>query len=385
MSQRPTGQLVAVFGTSDRELPEMLTALGVRMVSLPVGQLSSLPPNGRKHDVALLDVRATKKLPEDIAIFRRRHPDTALVLITTGLEPALILDAMRAGITECITDTLTAPVLEAALHRVAAQKTPAATGDLFAFLGAKGGVGTTTIAVNVATALAATRQPTLFIDLHAAYGDAAVFLGAEPRFSILDALENIHRLDTALFKTLIASTECGVDVLASSSSSGQVAAIDTQQLRRLIEFASQHYRFIVVDCPRSGGTILDALESASKIILVTNQELATLRNGSRMATMLRLRYPGDRIKVVVTRFDSAAEIGSADVARVIGSPVNHIVPSDYRTSIQALNRGKPLILKNHTRLAGSLNALARDLGGQPPVDVAQAKTPGLFGRLTGKR
>ena len=79
----------------------------------------------------------------------------------------------------------------------------------------KGGVGTTTVAVNVATALAKLEpKSTLFIDLHVANGDAAVFLGAEPRFSIVDALENTHRLDEAFFRNLIAHAKCGVDLLA---------------------------------------------------------------------------------------------------------------------------------------------------------------------------
>ena len=77
------------------------------------------------------------------------------------------------------------------------------------FVGAKGGVGTTTVAVNVATALAklAGTERTLLIDLHVANGDAAVFLGAEPRFSIVDALENTHRLDEAFFRGLIVRTQ----------------------------------------------------------------------------------------------------------------------------------------------------------------------------------
>ena len=129
--------------------------------------------------------------------------------------------------------------------------------------------------------------------------------------------------------------------------------------------------------------MLDALEASTRIVLVANQELATLRSGSRMAAALRQRYRPERVMVVVNRFDSNAEIGHDDVERVIGSSVKHVVPSDYRSSLEALNRGKPLILKNHSRVASSLDAIARELGGlQRPEST---KSSGLLGRLTGRR
>src|SRR5262249_59307217 len=95
------------------------------------------------------------------------------------------------------------------VERVVALAPVHATGELYAVLGAKGGVGATTVAVNVATALASTKKSTLLIDLHSGGGDAALFLGAEPRFSVLDALENTHRLHAALLKGLVVKTTAG--------------------------------------------------------------------------------------------------------------------------------------------------------------------------------
>jgi pilus assembly protein CpaE len=166
-----------------------------------------------------------------------------------------------------------------------------------------------------------------------------------------------------------------------------VWATDIQRVRRLLEFALRHYRYVIVDCPRSDATVLDALETATKLVLVANQELATLRSGSRMAATLRQRYGSQRVMVVVSRFDSNSEIGHADVERVIGSSVKHLVPSDYRASLDALNHGKPLVTKNGTRLAGSLGKLAEELTGADQTDTKQIKTTtsGIFGRLTGRR
>ena len=128
---------------------------------------------------------------------------------------------------------------------------------VFAFVGAKGGVGTTTTAVNVATALSASAQAqVLLIDLHLAHGDAAVFLGAEPRFSVVDALENMHRLDEAFFKSLVTRSKAGPDLLASSDRA-LVATGAHQGIRRLVEFAARVYRYTVLDVPRSDAAALE--------------------------------------------------------------------------------------------------------------------------------
>ncbi len=120
---------------------------------------------------------------------------------------------MRAGATEFLQEPITPAALEQAISRLVAHRAaPAAAGEVFAFVGAKGGVGTTTTAVNVATALAKVApSQTLFADLHLAHGDAALLFGAEPRFSIVDALENTHRFDEAFFRGLVTPTKAGAD------------------------------------------------------------------------------------------------------------------------------------------------------------------------------
>ena len=107
-------------------------------------------------------------------------------------------------------------------------------GEVFAFLGAKGGVGTTTVAINVATALSpeSTAVRTILIDLHLAYGDAAVFLGAEPRFSVIDALENVHRLDKSFLRGLVGQPRGGLSLLGSSDRASSTPVDPAQRCER---------------------------------------------------------------------------------------------------------------------------------------------------------
>lgn len=297
-----------------------------------------------------------------------------------------MLEAMRAGVSEWLTDPVKAADLDAAIARVTpTDRATKAGGQVIAFVGAKGGVGTTTLAVNLAAGVARHGAPTLLIDLHPAFGDAAVFLGAEPRFSVIDALENAQRLDEAFLGGLVAHTQAGPDLLASPSH-GQAGAVQAEQIRTLVTVAATHYPHVILDCPRWDTAVLDALEPATAIVMVVDQELATLRSASRMATTLRHRYGRDRVKSVVARYDSAAEIGRADIERVMGDAIDHVLPSNYRLAVEALNTGQPLVLaKSPNKLSSSITALVKDLTGVQGAKAAAGSSTRLFGRLTGRR
>jgi pilus assembly protein CpaE len=349
-------------------------------------ELNALAQAGAKQpDVLVLDLRGQAHVPAALPVLKRQHPGTGVLIVADRLDPALLLEAMRAGVNEIVADPVSVTDLEAAIARlVAARPTTTTQGAAFAFLGAKGGVGTTTVAVNVATALAKlVPGSTLLIDLHVANGDAAVFLGAEPRFSIVDALENTHRLDEAFFHSLIVKTKPGVDLLASSDRV-MVSPVDVRRIRSLIEFAERHYRYVVLDVPRSDAAVLDALEAVNRIVIVANQELATVRSASRMATALRQRYGKEKLSVVVSREDRLAEIGHEDVERAVGTSVKHTVPSDYRRALQALNKGRPMTLENHNELSGSYVKLARSLSGiEKPRSEKSGGRFSLFGSRKG--
>ena len=217
------------------------------------------------------------------------------MLLAATLDPALMLEAMRAGVNECLAEPFVQADFNAAMTRLIGQRTSAPAGPVFAFVGAKGGVGTTTMAVNVATALAKLSPAgALLMDLHLAYGDAAVFLGAEPRFSIVDALENMHRLDEAFFRSLAGANggrarTCWRRQTVRSPRGWTAVGVST-----VLEFAASQFPYTVLDVPRSDVAVLDASMPSTTIVVVANQELATVRNAGRMAAALRARYGKDR-------------------------------------------------------------------------------------------
>jgi pilus assembly protein CpaE len=381
---------ITLIGTGDRQLEELLHGSDVRLKSIPAVDLLALAQaSAPQPDVVVLDIRDTNLLPPTLVTLRRQHPTTGVIIVAARLDPVLMLEAMRAGVNEWVANPVTAADLNAAVKRVSSSHVSAAQGQMFAFVGAKGGVGTTTTAVNVAAALAQSHAKgdnhTLVIDLHLSYGDAAVFLGAEPRFSVVDAMENTHRLDKAFFESLVAQTKSGVQLLASSERA--VGNVDLRRTSTLLQFAAAQYRYTVLDVPRSEAAALDALEAVAAIIIVANQELATVRNAGRMAAAFRQRYGKDRVRLIITRYDKQAEISQEDVERVVGSPVKHTVPNDYRAALKAVNKGRPLALDGGGKLGEAFRTIAQDLGGirAERQDASKATGSGLFGLITGRR
>ena len=376
---------ISLVGSNDRQLEDILRACGMHSAPVAGAELTKLAEvSAKQPDVLVLDVRGQAHLPAGLPVLKRHHPATAVLLVADRLDPALLLEAMRAGVTEIVAAPLVANDVDAAIARLAAQRSVAPTGGFaFAFVGAKGGVGTTTVAVNVASALGRiVPGSTLLVDLHAGSGDAAVFLGAEPRFSIADALENTHRLDEAFFRNLIVKTKAGVDLLASSDRV-MTTPPDVRRVRALLETAGRHYRYVVLDVSRSDAAVLDALEGIKQIVIVANQELATVRSASRMVTTLRQRYGLEKLSVVISRSDRHAEIGHEDVERAVGVKVKHSFPSDYRRALEALNKGRPLTLDRHHELSTALERLAHSLAGLESRGKSDksAQRSGLFAIL----
>ncbi len=374
-----------IIGSQDRKLDELVRSSGLRpTVASAVDLLTLTHPNSVQPDVLIMDVRPHGQIPTALSVLKRQHPTTSVILVASELAPALMLDAMRAGVNECVAEPLTAEQIGAAIGRIVAQRTAPVGGQVFAFVGAKGGVGTTTLAVNVATALALSDESTLFIDMHAAYGDAAVLLGTEPRFSLVDALENTHRLDLAFFNGLTVQSEAGVALLASSDHA-PTSPIDVHRIRLLLDFAVRNYRYTVLDLPRSNPAMMDALEAAADIIVVTNQELASVRGASRVAGALSRRYGREKVSVVVSRFDKSADIGTSDIEQAVHAPLRFTFPSDYRLALQALNAGRPFVLDSSSKLASAVLTFTRtlnpDAGPEPAPSAPGALRTRLGARL----
>lgn len=375
---------VGIIGNAEGDLQALVAACGMRPLVVQAEQLTAATTRGAAVPEALLvDVRRDRSVLSQIAAIKRRYPSMGVAIVATALDPELMLESMRAGVTEAIPEPLTSAALQAAIGRVTVHQAVPVQSRVYAVIGAKGGVGATTIAVNLAAALARVLEDALLIDLNFAAGDAGVFLGVEPRFTVAEALENTHRLDEAFLRSLVVRSRAGLDLLGSSTrlAPGNVEGV---RLRMLLEFVTRYYHAIVLDVPRMDAALLTSLDSATGIFVVINHELPTLRSAHRLVNSLRQRY-GDRVSVVVNRSDKAAEIGLDDIEKTVGLKIHHVFPNDYRQAVGAINKGQPFAESLQGRLPESFHAFARQLTGHATQSSAPDAGGGLWGWLQPKR
>ena len=371
---------IIVVGAMERDIEEALRASGLEAAFVPdVPSADAVPAD--VPQVVVLDVRGTRAVPPGVAELTQARPSLGVVIVASSLEPALMLEALHAGAKGFVAAPLNADELKAAIERVLAPVHRQA-GRILAFVGAKGGVGTTTLAVNTATALAKhAKGDTLLIDLNARYGDAAAWLGAEPRFTVIDALENAHRLDLPFMRGLVTRTAEGLELLAAADRAA-LGPPDLMRLRALLEFVKRDYRYTVLDLPRTDAAVLEALDEVSAIVVVVSQELTAVRSGARLLETLRQRYGGERVQIALGRQDRDSDISPDDLAKTLRGPVR-VFPNEYRRALESLNRGKPLVLENHSRLSAELSRFVREFAGVRPAKGSAAAKKSILPKWLG--
>src|SRR5262249_51352722 len=168
-SERRVMTTLALVGPPDRQLEALVRSYVRQVTPLDAVHLAERAGRAGRHFHAIVvDLRTATSIPGAISAIRRNHPTVGVIIITAALDPAFLVEAMRAGVNEVVTDPIDEAELERALVRVAEQRPAGEIGDVFGFVGAKGGVGATTLAVNVAAVLGSVSKPgrTLLIDLH---------------------------------------------------------------------------------------------------------------------------------------------------------------------------------------------------------------------------
>lgn len=370
------------YVSNDERLGEIFKASGLKASKLTEAEAKTLGKAEDAPAVLVLDVRPHHQLAPWVNDVQKKQPGLSIVVIVSSLDARFILEAMRAGIKECLPEPITPQGLDEAIRRLVVGEPRERAGQVIAFVGAKGGVGTTTLAVNCAASLAKTAgSPPLLIDLHVARGDAALLLGAEPRFSVLDAFENLHKVDESFLAGLVEKTQTGAHVLASTSRPVNVTTSPTA-VRTLLELAARRYRITVLDVPRTDPAMLEALDPATVIAVVTSQELSAVRGAAATVATLRQRYGSQRLRVVINRYDKNGPVSAKDIAKAVGEPVACMIPSDYRVAAEAINVGRPIVTEDG-RLAKALRAASGEL-----VNAGKTKEEqptGVLGRLAWRR
>ncbi|MDB5337236.1 MAG: response regulator receiver [Planctomycetaceae bacterium] len=324
-------------------------------------------------DIALISLDAdpvkglalVSKITQDL-------PQTSVLVVSSSQEGSLILQAMRNGAKEFLASPLKLEDFLGAIERIRQQRggrtdVQVRSSRVITVAGASGGVGCTSLAINLACILARDeRNSVAIIDLDFALGDADVWLDIIPVYTIQDVAENISRLDYALLKRSLTKHACGAFLLPRPVQLDDHTYMAPDQLKRVIALLKATFTHLVIDISKSYGPLdLTALEMSDVALLVTQLDLPCLRNVVRLMQYFEQREGlSDKTRVVVNRQGlEDAQISMSKALETIGREISWTIPNDYATMVEARNNGIPLMEQApRAKITRAMEAVAAAVG-----------------------
>ena len=251
-----------------------------------------------------------------------------------------------------------------------AGKGPARRGKIIDVFAGKGGVGATTVAVNLATSLMEMEdvQTVALVDINAPFGDIPLFLNIEPPiFDWMEVTKNINRLDSTYLMSILCKHASGVYVLPSPT-----VPVDDANIPKVMDILMKLMRtmfdFIIVDSGHATDETSRAiLKLSDKVLLVTVLSLPSLINVKRLQSIFRkLGYPfEENVEIVVNRSNQKASVSMEEAEETLNKKIYWGIPNDYRATMSAINQGKPLgLIAYGAETATKMRGLAAIISGK---------------------
>lgn len=280
-----------------------------------------------------------------------RAPAMPLIVVGPANESQLMRRAMQAGARDYLTQPLAADQLVEAVQQVLRDSARAVPGErqgrLTAVINAKGGSGGSFVACNLAHVFAAhLERPTALLDMDLQFGALPLLLDLNTRDTLFEAIGAAEHLDPVALKGYMTKHKSGLHVLgAMSEQLVMPAEVSVEAVERLLGVALQAYAHVVVDLPRQIDSLTGVvLSSADRVLVVTQQSFAHLRDTKRMLGLLQsyVGVPGDRISLIINRYQDKLQIGTADFVDAVRPSDIQLVPNDFQHVTEALNLGVPV-------------------------------------------
>lgn len=245
----------------------------------------------------------------------------------------------------------------------------------------KGGVGKSTLATNIATALSQrTEERVALIDFDLQFGDVSVMLNLYPERTVMELVKDIQSLDRELMEDYLMLHESGLRVLPAPSKPEYAEFVTGGNVQRILRTLKETYKYIIVDmAPAFHDVNLSTLDLADSILLVTTLDLPTIKNvKSGLLVMKTLNYREDKIKLVLNRYHRNFGISVSDLEKTAEKKITHIVPEDSRTVIDAVNRGKPFVLNSPN------SSVSKSIYNITDAILGSEERKSMFGRWIGR-
>lgn len=349
-------------------------------------------------DVAVvsLDSDQTKAL-QLIAQLNGDLPEVPVLAISARGDGQAILQALRNGAREFLTVPIVLEDLLKALHRLQRTRPGGEKGSngetaakaeslVIAVLGSRGGVGCTSLAVNLGATLAQdARYSAALIDLDLALGDADVALDLMADYTLADVALNIDRLDLQFLRRSLSKHASGLSLLPHPVQMEDASLIREDHLQRVIGLLRASYSHLVLDLSKSfSPTDVTALRMADLILLVAQLDLTSLRNAVRMmATLTANQGLVDKVQIVLNRVGSDADISLKKAEETVGKAIFWQIPNEPKPLIESRNHGTPLLMyAPKCKVQQSIAGLAEAVCGKELQPAAKDKSSrwALFSR-----
>jgi pilus assembly protein CpaE len=279
----------------------------------------------------------------------------------------------------------------------AAAKSVATEGFVVSIFSPKGGSGCTTIAINTAITLAQNEYRTLLIDGSLQFGDVSVMINMKTVTSIVDLANRNSDLDSDLVSSVVQIHKSGLHVLMAPPKPEMADVITDLVVKDLLTNLRPLYDFIIIDTTSSLNDIaLTLLDESDRIVLVTQQNLPSLKNASRFFDLAQsLEYQSQKVWLIVNQAINKQGISVKDIGEALKRPIFMAIPEDALTVSTAIDQGVPIVFGNSKKRPVSLainklamniaNELSVDKSGEDGADDDNDDSSGLFGKLFGKR
>jgi pilus assembly protein CpaE len=289
--------------------------------------------------------------------------------------------AMRAGCSEFLKKPFDEVAFLETLTRLheqwgTAELPSAPMGSVLSFFGAKGGVGSTTLAVHLAMYLVQCHQKkTLLIDNHPQLGHVCVYLGLDGTLNNFhEVVRNVSRLDSELLRGFVAKHSSGLEVLSSPDVCGDMQMMDAESVTKTLEFLRSEYDYVIVDCATSlDETNLGVIDGSTQVYLIATPEIGAIRDLSRYVDkLMHIEYTTEKMHVVINRFSSRYAVNIEQIEKAIHLPVAIKLPNSYTELVRSVNLGEPISPNRKTEFSMQFMKWVNTLVGSTSNSVEQA-------------
>lgn len=325
---------------------------------------------GLQPDVVLIELpEHASETMEAVERIREEHPNLGIILSKHDPSSQLILSGIRAGAQEFVGRPLDAPELKKAIEhvrRLMEKTVPSGhrRGTVFSIFSSKGGIGATSVAANLAIALAeGENSTTVLVDLSVQMGDLSLMLDEPSPYCLVDALTD-GKVDEVKLRKVLTQHNSGVQLLTVASRPETAEEITRHHIVELFGVLHTLFDYVVVDLGRQlDDRTIEVLDLSDEILLLSALDVPTIRNTSRYIDLFdRLDLQRDKLRLIVNRVHKKTRLGLKDIEDALGIATYWAIPNDFVPVSTGIDRGSPAVISGpRSKVARSIRDLAKHL------------------------